>query len=199
MFNYSFFNRSLWIWNKSWADFCQNESVDQGSVLSFSSHESDEPEMHLKSLGIKISTLRSFITPGWYRYTFLNERLGMFYKAARSRAQANGKVGLNHRSIRHLKVKRQSFIIWGEVTGEWQEAGRGQGTFWSCRLSISGHMLAGVIQTVSEILLNVSSNLPGGLQHLNTTFNRLVMGKQAQSVTEILSQMTHTFHLRQCS
>lgn len=142
--------------------------------------------MHLKHLGINISTLRSFITPGWYRYTFLNERLGMFYKAARSRAQANGKV--NHRSIRHLKVKRQSFIIWGEVTGGWQGAGRGQGTFWSCRLSISGHMLAGVLQTVSEILLNV----PGGLQHLNTTFNRLVLGKQAQSVTEILLQMTHT-------
>lgn len=117
--------------------------------------------MHLKHLGITISTLTSSITPGWDQYTFLNERLGMFYKAARSRAQANGKVSLNHCSIRHLKVKRQSYIIWGEVEGEWQEAGRGQGTFWSCRLSISGHMLH-VLQTVSEILPNtpyVSSNL----------------------------------------
>lgn len=34
----------------------------------------------------------------------------MFYKAARSRAQANGKVSLNHRSIRHLKVKRQKAL-----------------------------------------------------------------------------------------
>lgn len=59
-------------------------------------------------------------------------------------------------------------------------------------------MLAGVLQTVSEILPNtpyVSSNLHGGFQHLNTTFNRFVLGKQAQSVTEILLQMTHTLFI----
>lgn len=63
--------------------------------------------MHLKHGGIKISTLKSSITPGWY--TLLDERLGMFSKAAR--AQANGKVSLNHCKSRHLKVKRQSFIV----------------------------------------------------------------------------------------
>lgn len=64
----------------------------------------------------------------------------MFYKAARSRAQANGKVRSNHFSIEQLKVRRQSFIIWGDVTGDWQEAGRGQRTFWSCELSIWSHV-----------------------------------------------------------
>lgn len=51
------------------------------------------------------------------QHTSLNERLGMFYKAARSRAQANGKVGLTHGSNRLLKVKRQSFVISGQGTG----------------------------------------------------------------------------------
>lgn len=59
-------------------------------------------------------------------------------------------------------------------------------------------MLTDVLQTVSEILSktqNVSSNLLGGLHHCNTTFSRLLLGKQAQSVTEILLQMTHTLFI----
>lgn len=77
------------------------------------SHECSRPAMHLKHQGIKISTLKSFITPDWY--PLRDERLGMFSKAARSRAQANGKLRLKHCESLHLKVKRQSFIIWGEV------------------------------------------------------------------------------------
>lgn len=49
------------------------------------------------------------------------------------------------------------------MKGEWRKAGRGQGTFWSSRLSISGHMLALMsFKTASEILPNtpyVSPNL----------------------------------------
>lgn len=111
----------------------------------------------------------------------------MFSKAARSRAQANGKVSLNHCKIRLLKVKRQSFIIRGEVRGQSQGAGRGQGTYLSCRLSFSGHMLACFLQTVSKILpktVNDSLNLPGGPQNLSTASNRFVLGKQAPSVTK---------------
>lgn len=105
--------------------FVKIKVFDKGPFY-FMSCEWDGAEMRFKHLGIKISTLRSFITPGWDWYTFLNERLGMFYKAARSRAQANGKVCLNHCSVRRLKVRRQSFIIWGDVKRRWQEAGRGQ-------------------------------------------------------------------------
>ena len=59
-------------------------------------------------------------------------------------------------------------------------------------------MLVGVLQIVSDILPNtpdVSSNLPGGFQHLNTTLNRLALGKQAQSVTDRLLQMTHALFI----
>lgn len=148
------------------------------------------------NVGIKISSLTGFTTPGSDQYMFLNERLGMFYKAARSRAQANGKVSLNHRSIRHLKVKRQSFIVWGEVKGEWRKAGRGQGTFWSCRLSISGHMLALMsFKAASEILPNTLYVSPKSayclLQHLNTTFNWLVLGKQTQTQKYYCKWLTH--------
>lgn len=177
-------------------------SIDWGSVLPFRLHDCDGHGMHLKHLGIKISTLKTFITSGWYRYTFLNERLGMFSKAARSRAQANGKVSLNHCKIRLLKVKRQSYII-REVRGQSQGAGRGQGTYLSCRLSISGHMLACFLQTVSKILpktINDSLNLPGGPQHLSTASNRFVLGKQAPLVTKnTIANDSHTFHFRQCS
>lgn len=59
-------------------------------------------------------------------------------------------------------------------------------------------MLSGGLQTVSDILPNapdVSSNLLGGLQLLSTTLIRLVVGKQAQSVTEILLQKTHALFI----
>lgn len=159
--------------------------------------------MHLKHLGIKISSLTGFITPGSDQYTFLNERLGMFYKAARSRAQANGKVSLNHHSIRHLKVKRQSFIVWGEVKGEWRKAGRGQGTFWSCRLSISGHMLALMsFKTASEILPNtpyVSPNLLTAYFNISTRHLIGLYWVSKLKHRNTIANDSHTFHRRQCS
>lgn len=48
-------------------------------------------------------------------------------------------------------------------------------------------MLAGVLQTVSEILPNTPNMCPPicleDFQHLNTTFNRFVLGGQAQPLT----------------
>lgn len=80
------------------------------------------------------------------------------------------------------------------MTGSWERPNY----FLVLRVSICRHMVTDVLQSVSDFLpntQNVSSNLLQGLQHCNTTFNRLLLGKQAQSVTEILLQMTHTLFI----
>lgn len=67
---------------------------------------------------------------------------------------------------------------------------------WSCRLSISGHTLAGVLQTVSEILPHtprVSSR--SAWRTSTSTHNTPLLGKQAPSVTGTLLQMTHTIFI----
>lgn len=63
------------------------------------------------------------------------------------------------------------------------EAGRGLGTVWSCRLSLSGHMLAGVLQTTSEILPNTPDVSPDFNINTHATVD----------VTEILLQTTRAF------
>lgn len=132
------------------------------------------------------------------KHTFLHERPGMFYKAARSRAQANGKVRLNHRNVQWLKVKEQSLNVWGDGTRTWQGVRSGQHRVWSGKLSIWSH----VNRCPSNLyLIRPSINLSGGLWKVATTFNRLLLGKkpkQAQSITEkkITKRLIDTFHLR---
>lgn len=70
-------------------------------------YEEGSPPAFISSRGGGFSTPQSCTTPAWY--TILNERLGMFSKAARSRAQA--RVRLNHSASLHLKVKRRSFPL----------------------------------------------------------------------------------------
>lgn len=80
------------------------------------------------------------------------------------------------------------------MTGSWERPNY----FLVLRVSISGQMVTDVLQTISDFLpitQYVSSNLLEGLQHCNTIFNRLLLGKQAQSVTELLLQMTHTLFI----
>lgn len=67
-------------------------------------------------------------------YTILNERLGMFSKAARSRAQA--KVSLNDSASLRLKVKRQSFPLRSQRREKRAEPTEAKVRFWSYGSSI---------------------------------------------------------------
>lgn len=69
--------------------------------------------------------------------------------------------------------------------------------FWSYRLSVSGHMLIGVFQIVSDIQIRLMC-LQICLEdsHVSTQHSMgLRRGKQAQSVTEILLQTVHTLFI----
>lgn len=119
----------------------------------------------------------------------------MFYKAARSRAQANGEVGLNHSSIRHLKVRRPSFIIGGGVTGE-NDRKLGEA---KVRFGPAGEASLCQQVSVSETLLNVSSK--SARRTLTSQHNTEACIGQASSISHrnTIAKTTHTFHLRQCS
>lgn len=160
--------------------------------------------MHLKHLGVTISTLRNLLTPSWDRWdrcTLLNERLGMFYKAARSRAQDNGKVCLHHRSIRHLKVKRQSFLS----EEKWKENERRGWERLYYLLSTTGKNLRSRQETYFKLrprsfqILHMCPQIC--LEDFNISSQHLIGSYRASKLSHrnTIANDSHTFHLRQCS
>lgn len=122
------------------------------------------------------------------------KRLGMFYKAARSRAQANGKVGLNHCSTRHLKGEEAKRCHLRRSDGRMAGSRERPRDAWLLQVK---HLWSHVSRCPSNSLWDPSKCVLTSAWRtfniFNTTSNRLVLVKQAQSVTEILLRRTRTF------